>query len=114
MNRNFKNVAIHKSVHEQARFLSNITDRSIASITEELITKVFDIACTFENANLEFESCVTDGTVKISVVGRNRLSTSECKSPSVKEESLVSPIVRVKFKDTKGYVEIKPKGEKIG
>lgn len=77
MNKNFKNVAIHKTAHQQARFLAKLQGRSMASVLEELIDRVFDIACTYEKEglNIDFETCISDSTLLITVSGRNKLKS---------------------------------------
>jgi len=70
MNKNYKNVTIRKSTHEMAQYISKITERSIASFINELVESVFNIALNFEQANLEFETRVSDSTVCVNVVGR--------------------------------------------
>jgi len=81
MHKNFKNVAIHLSCHEKARFIANITGLSIADVVEELVSKVFDVAVTYEKANLEFETSITGSKVTIEVHGRNRLVTGSFEIP---------------------------------
>jgi hypothetical protein len=82
MHKNFKNVAIHLSCHEKARFIANITGLSIADVVEELVSKVFDVAVTYEKANLEFETSITGSKVTIEIHGRNRLVTGSFQVPS--------------------------------
>jgi hypothetical protein len=83
MNRNFKNVAIHKSAHEQARFLAKLQDRSIASVIEQLLDRVFDLACSYEKEglNIDYETCVSDSTLLITVSGRSRLKSGSFEQP---------------------------------
>jgi hypothetical protein len=95
MNKNFKNIAIHESTHEQARFLSKMQNKSIAAILEELIDRVFQIACTYDKQglNIDFETCVTDSTLLISVTGRNRLLSGEIKLPPSEEDKIVKTVI---------------------
>jgi hypothetical protein len=87
MNKNFKNVAIHKSSHEQARFISDLQNKSVASTLEEIIDRIFQLCCTYdkEGANIDYETDVTKSQLLISVSGRNRLVCSEIKIPIKKK-----------------------------
>jgi hypothetical protein len=107
MDKNFKNVTIRKSTHDMARFLSKLTDRSMASIISELVENVFNIAMNYSQANLEFESCMNDATVQINVVGRSKLVVGEKKAPKeILEKESNSPIL-TKVKVGKKYVDLK-------
>jgi hypothetical protein len=97
VNRNFRNIAIHKTAHSQARFLADIQDRSIASVIEELIDRVFQIACTYEKEglNIDYETCVSDSTLLISVSGRNKLTSgSFTVSPNTTEKTVDKQIAK--------------------
>lgn len=108
MKTNFKRVAIHESSHEMVRFLAKVTDRSIASILEEMIEQIFNISMTYEKCNLEYS--IDGNKVSIEITGRNNMITGEVKSPDAEAESKVAPLLRVKLKDSKGqFVEVKPK-----
>ncbi len=110
MKKKFKNVGISETSHQEARFLSNITDRAIGSLIEEYIDYLFNIGCTFSKANLEYS--VDGNKVTIEVTGRNNLVVGERKESKqlLEEESKAKPILKVKFKDTKGkFVELKAK-----
>ena len=101
MNKNFRNVAIHKSAHDEARFLADIQDRSMASVMEELIDRVFQIAMSYEKegVSIDYETCLTDSTLLISVRGKNRLI---CESQKVNEKP-TKPLV-VDLRKKKGKV----------
>ena len=81
MNKNFKNVVIHESTHEKARFLSKVQNKPISSTVEELINAVFQVACTYKQLNLAFETCITDSTILITCSGANRLIASSFNVP---------------------------------
>jgi hypothetical protein len=110
MKKKFKNVGISETAHEEARFLSKITDRAIGSIFEEYIDYLFNIGCTFEKANLEFE--VDGDSFKVIVSGRSNMLVGEQKMPKevLEREKKAGQLLRVKTKDSKGqFVEVKPK-----
>ncbi|HLE75729.1 MAG TPA: hypothetical protein VI864_06770 [Candidatus Bathyarchaeia archaeon] len=100
MNRNFKNVAIHKSAHEQARFLANIQNRSMASVIEELVERVFQLAMSYEKEglNIDYETCVTDSTLLITVSGRNKLKSGNFTIPSSTSEKEVDRQIKKRLK----------------
>ena len=103
MHKNFKNVAIHKSAHEQARFLAKLQDRSIASVVEELIERVFQIAMCYEKegVNVDFETCVTDSKLIITVTGRSKLTVGSFEVDSRVPNAQVDRMVREKLKVNK-------------
>ena len=98
MNKDFKNVAIHKSTYDKARLLAKIQDRSIASVVEDLISKVFDVAGTFTEANLEFETCITESRLVIEVKGRNRLITGSFEVPANISEAKETKEIRKRLR----------------
>jgi len=98
MNKDFKNVAIHKSTYDKARLLAKIQDRSIASVVEDLISKVFDVAGTFTEANLEFETCITESRLVIEVKGRNRLITGSFEVPTSATDKQTDKAIRKRLK----------------
>lgn len=99
MNTNFKNVAIHESTHEKARFISNMQDRSMASVIEELIDRLFDITVTFDKGfNVDFETCVSESQVLISVTGRNKLRNGSFEVSSRTSNKEVDKMVEMRLK----------------
>jgi len=61
-------------------------------LIEEYLEYLFGIACTYENANLEYE--VDGDSVKVVVTGRNNLVVGECKSPNAEAESKFPQLVK--------------------
>lgn len=107
MKTNFKNVTIRESTLDMLRFLSEVTDRSMCSLLDELVEYIFNIACTFESANFEYE--VDGDSVKVVLTGRNNLVCGEQKMPKevLKKENEAGETLMVKFKGEKTFKKVK-------
>src|SRR3990170_8075359 len=68
-------IRVRSVTAEQIRFLSAKSGISMTQLLAELVEGVFNVACTFDTLNLEYETCVSDSTVLISVKGKNRLKS---------------------------------------
>lgn len=68
-------IKVRSETADQIRFLSDKSGLSMTQLLAELVEGVFNVACTFDSLNLEYETCITDSTLLVSVKGKNRLKS---------------------------------------
>ena len=68
-------IRVNAETYDQIRFLANKSNKSITATLAEIVNSIFNVACTFESLNLEYETCISDSTVLIAVKGKNRLKS---------------------------------------
>jgi len=71
----FEAIRVTDKVHEQVKFLADKSGKTLSATVTEIMEAVFNVACTFSDLNLEYETCISDSTVLISVKGKNKLKS---------------------------------------
>jgi len=62
-------------VMEKLDYLSKVLDRKKSNLVQEFVTNLFQVLCTFEKGNVEYETHVSSSmvTIYVKASGRNRL-----------------------------------------
>ena len=91
-------IRVNAETYDQIRFLANKSNKSITGTLAEIIDSIFNVACTFESLNLEYETCISDSTVLIAVKGKNKLKSGSFEVPSTTSNKKVDRMIREKVK----------------
>ncbi|MCJ7633435.1 hypothetical protein MUP77_13740 [Candidatus Bathyarchaeota archaeon] len=86
MNKNFKNITVHKSTYDMAHYLAKVTGKSMSSILDELVSNVFQVGMNFKTLNLEYEISILNNTITIHATGKSTFTIG-----SISEEEWNDP-----------------------
>jgi len=96
---------VRSETYDQIKFLSRNTGLTMTQLVAEIFEAIFQIGCTYKTLNLNYDFCITESKVTISVDGKSNLICGEQKMPKeiLDVENSVSPIT----------VVVKPKEQKV-
>jgi hypothetical protein len=104
-------IKVRSATYDIIRFLSDKSGYSKAELMSQIFDHLFNVSCNFtEGLNITFDYDCEPNAVKIIFDGKSNMISGCQKMPKevLKEESKAKPILKVKFKDTKGqFVEVK-------
>jgi hypothetical protein len=83
---------------DQIRFLSAKSGLSITETLSEIINSVFQISCTFDKLNLEYEYDISNAQVLISAKGKNKLKSGSFEVPSTTSDKKVDKMIAKRLK----------------
>ena len=89
-------IRVNVETYDQIRFLANKSNKSITGTLAEIIGSIFNVACTFSNLNLEYETCISDSSVLIAVKGKTKLKSGSFEVPSSTSNKKVDAMLKRK------------------
>jgi hypothetical protein len=106
----YKPVSIKDVTYDKLTEICRKIGMSKTTLLSTLITEIFILTATTDGFNMEFATNPLDDTLTIILKDRKYQATeAKMDAKVLKEESRAKPILKAKFKDTKGFVEVKPK-----
>jgi hypothetical protein len=106
-----RTIKVRPVTGDQINFLSDKSGYSKAELMAQIFDNLFNIACNLtEGFNVAFDYDVSEpNAVKIVFDGKSNMIIGEQKMPNsvLEEEKKAGIVTKAKFKDSKGFVEVK-------
>lgn len=90
-------IKVRSETAQQIRFISAKSGLSMTQVLSEVFDSLFNVACTFDSLNFDYETCVTDSTLLITVSGKNKLRSGSFEIPSTTSNKKVDQMIKKKL-----------------